>query len=358
MRISRMAPELRFQIQRHFDIDTRINQLLEPCSINGTMRDPLIYRLLSIPDLDQLIFVYENGIIKKLTKDGNIHPNLDILSPTVYTTSRGTVVREHPIYHYELGCRKYSDLTFRGYLPIIRPCYTDKKKKTVCSSTARLIADTINMLKGLTSGVDEFDHRIRKIVYDFIIGIHIYTRKTFGPMILAEKQQIEATELNNYQLRIRRNVNNVVLPELIQAVHIRTARMHVIQRFIAQAAKEEEKLAKIAKKEEEKLAKIAKKEEEKLAKIAKKEEEKLVKIAKKEEEKLAKIAKKEEEKLAKIAKKEEEKLAIIAAKEEEKLAKIAKKEEEKRAKIAKKEEEKRANLAITSFSQFIKVAGW
>ena len=100
-------------------------------------------------------------------------------------------------------------------------------------------------------------------------------------MILAEKQQIEATELNNYQLRIRRNVNNVVLPELIQAVHIRTARMHVIQRLIAQAAKEEEKLAK-----------------------------------------------------------------------------IAKKEEEKRAKIAKKEEEKRANLAITSFSQFIKVAGW
>jgi len=333
MKISHMAPELRFQILRHFDIDTRINQLLAPCSINGRMRDPLVYRLQAIPDLDKLLFVYENGIIKKLTKGGKIHPNLDVLAPTVYTTSRGTVVREHPIYHYELGSRKYSDITFRDYLPRVRPGYSNKKKRLLCYSLAREIRDVLERLKGLTSGIDEFDHRIRKIVYDFIIGIHIYTRKTYGLMILEEKQQLALREMKEAQVKIRRTVQILILPSMMRGVRTRNARMRW------NLLKE-------------------KKESEKQANVAKKESEKQAKVAKKESEKQAKVAQKESEKQAKVAKKESEKQAKVAQKESQKQAKLAAKESQKQAKLAQKESQKQAKLAAMYFAQFRKIAKW
>ena len=287
MKISHMAPELRFQILRHFDIDTRINQLLAPCSINGRMRDPLVYRLQAISDLDKVLFVYEKGIIKKLTKGGKIHPNLDVLAPTVYTTSRGTVVREHPIYHYELGSRKYSDITFRDYLPRLRPGYSKKKKRLLCYSLAREIRDVVERLKGLTSGIDEFDHRIRKIVYDFIIGIHIYTRKTYGPMIVEEKHQLALREMKEAQVKIRRTVQILILPSMMRGVRTRNARMRW---NLLKEKKESEKQAKAAQKESEKQAKVAKKESEKQAKVAKKESQKQAKLAAKESQKQSKLA--------------------------------------------------------------------
>ena len=94
-------------------------------------------------------------------------------------------------------------------------------------------------------------------------------------------------------------------------------------------AREQAKLAKVAKREQAKLAKVAEREQAKLAKVAEREQAKLAKVAEREQAKLVKDAKREQAKLAKVAEREQAKLAKVAEREQAKLAKVAEREHAK-----------------------------
>ena len=322
--ILRMPLEMRREIFKFIDIETRIDMLLQthPYLVRGPKRldedtlnaegnNPFHSLFDGLFNGEQYANIYLNGFVKQLFYKQNsrwcLKPSMLEFLPSDYihayssrdaynvNATQQTLSFNHSIHTLFVN--------FRKKCPV-----ADNKIRVRWNEVANVPINALSLLLNTISFDANIDYNLRKIGWRFLIAIDCFIKT------VKHKKHIDWLKQNERRLMVLEDENSNI------------------------ERKKQAKLAKVQAREQAKEAKIQAREQAKEAKIQAREQAKQAKVQAREQAKEAKVQAREQAKEAKIQAREQAKEAKIQAREQAKEAKIQAREQAKEAKIQARED--------------------
>ena len=333
--ILRMPLEMRREIFKFIDIETRIDMLLQthPYLVRGPKRldedtlnaegnNPFHSLFNGLFNGEQYANIYLNGFVKQLFYKQNsrwiLKSSMLEFLPSDYihayssrdaynvNATQQTLSFNHSIHTLFVN--------FRKKCPV-----ADNKIRVRWNEVANVPINALSLLLNTISFDANIDYNLRKIGWRFLIAIDCFIKT------VKHKKHIDWLKQNERRLMVLEDESSNIERK-------KQAKLAKVQ------AKEQAKQAKVQAKEQAKQAQVQAKEQAKQAKVQAKEQAKQAQVQAKEQAKQAQVQAREQAKQAKVQAKEQAKQAQVQAKEQAKLAKVQAREQAKLAKVQARED--------------------
>ena len=338
--ILRMPLEMRREIFKFIDIETRIDMLLQthPYLVRGPNRldedtlnaegnNPFHSLSGGLFNYEQYVNIYVKGFIKQLFVEHNgrwslkssilkflpSNPIHAYSSRDAYNinATRTNMGFKHPIHALFVNFRKKCE--FGGNQIYVR-----------WNDVTNVPINALSLLLTTNSFDANIDYNLRKIGWRFLIAIDRFIKT------VKHKKHIDWLKREERRLMVLEDQSSNIERK-------KQAKLAKVQ------AREQAKQAKVQARERAKQAKVQEREQAKQAKVQEREQAKQAKVQAKEQ---AKVQAKEQAKQAKVQEREQAKLAKVQAKEQAKLAMIQDREQPKLAMIQDREQPKLAMIQV------------
>jgi len=340
--ILRMPLEMRREIFKFIDIETRIDMLLQthPYLVRGPNRldedtlnaegnNPFHSLSGGLFNYEQYVNIYVKGFVKQLFYKQNsrwcLKPSILKFLPSNYIHAYSS--RDA----YNINATR-TNMEFKHP---IHALFVNFRKKCEFGGVTNVPINALSLLLTTNSFDANIDYNLRKIGWRFLIAIDRFIKT------VKHKKHIDWLKWEERRLMVLEDQSSNI-ERKIQAKQAKVqAREQAKQAKVQE--REQAKQAKVQEREQAKQAKVQAKEQAKQAKVQAKEQ---AKVQAKEQAKQAKVQEREQAKQAKVQAKEQAKLAMIQDREQPKLAMIQDREQPKLAMIQDREQPKLAMIQV------------
>lgn len=290
MRINTLLcyPESSSQVAEYTECRRQL-QLLSPTKVAESFApvpETVLEDQLSVLSMDQLWHVFSNGILNKIYcpaapeamhdsfdrsyLSSRYNPSFDILPKSMYMIHETTNYLDNPIMHLFNGLKTpFANAPYIYIRHRMQPDVICARRKMMISH----IMQSIRLFCSLRTQHLEFDYTIRKIVFDFIIGISIYTRGRYAAFRTQRCVQIKTAITEHYIMIELEHMRKTAILQSRMEKKAAIAQLKLEKKEAAQLQRHyEREAAKLQRKTEKEAAKLQRKIEREAAKPVRKAE--------------------------------------------------------------------------------------